>query len=134
MRLPGKRAPEFLIAARTRSRASFTAASGKTTIWKEGNPGERSTSTSTSAESKPTTAQLTDFARTVPPLPSECRDCNTVGDRFTGPNHELPRKCYVLSGTLRSHASDCQGPLQEVVSESMMRRGGSFGGWRRSKP
>ena len=38
MRLTGKLSPEFFAAARTRSRASFTAASGRPTMSKPGRP------------------------------------------------------------------------------------------------
>ncbi|GAH95245.1 unnamed protein product, partial [marine sediment metagenome] len=62
IRFIGKVQPEFRIAARTRSLASWTAVSGKPTIVNEGKPGEISTSTSTIAPSSPTTAQLNTLA------------------------------------------------------------------------
>src|ERR1700730_15676490 len=61
MRLKGKRQPLFLMAARTRSFASFTAVSGSPTKLKAARPLARSTSTSTIAPSKPMTAQLRAF-------------------------------------------------------------------------
>ena len=48
MRLTGYFAPQFFTAARTRSRASFTAASGSPTMSKAGRPPERKHSTLTS--------------------------------------------------------------------------------------
>ena len=48
IRLTGKRAPQFFTAARTRSRASRTAASGSPTISKAGRPPERKHSAFTS--------------------------------------------------------------------------------------
>ena len=54
----GNSHPEFLMAARTRSRASCTAASGRPTIVKAGSPGEISTSTSTITPSRPTIAHV----------------------------------------------------------------------------
>ena len=42
IRLTGKEKPQFLMAARTRSRASFTAASGRPTTVKAGSPPDRS--------------------------------------------------------------------------------------------
>jgi hypothetical protein len=57
----GNTQPEFLTAARTRSLASWTAASGSPTMLKAGSPG--STSTSTIAPSRPTTAPVCVFAR-----------------------------------------------------------------------
>ena len=51
------------MAARTRSRASWTAVSGSPTTWKAGSPGEMSTSTSTTYPSSPTTAQVSVLAR-----------------------------------------------------------------------
>ena len=47
MRLTGKEKPQFLMAERTRSRASFTAASGSPTTVKAGRPLDRSHSTDT---------------------------------------------------------------------------------------
>ena len=47
MRRMGNSQPEFLMAALTRSLASWTAVSGKPTMEKEGRPGEMSTSTET---------------------------------------------------------------------------------------
>src|SRR5579884_318133 len=69
MRRIGKIAPLFLMAARTRSFASFTAASGSPTMLNAGSPWPISTSTSTSAPSSPTTAQLHAFA-SIPRPPS----------------------------------------------------------------
>ena len=48
MRLTGYLAPQFFTAARTRSRASFTAVSGRPTMSKAGRPPERKHSTLTS--------------------------------------------------------------------------------------
>ena len=48
IRRMGNSAPEFLIAARTRSRDSCTDESGSPTMLNRGRPGEMSTSTSTS--------------------------------------------------------------------------------------
>ena len=48
MRDTGKVKPQFFTAARTRSRASFTAASGRPTMSKAGRPPDRSHSTRTS--------------------------------------------------------------------------------------
>jgi len=47
IRLTGKVKPQFLTAERTRSRASFTAASGRPTMVKAGRPPDRSHSTDT---------------------------------------------------------------------------------------
>ena len=60
----GNSQPELRTAARTRSRASWTAVSGRPTIVKEGSPGEISTSTSTMNPSRPTTADVCDLAST----------------------------------------------------------------------
>ena len=54
----GNSAPEFLIAARTRSLDSCTDESGRPTILNRGTPGEISTSTSTSCPSTPLMAQV----------------------------------------------------------------------------
>ena len=62
MRRIGNSQPEFLIAARARSRASCTAASGRPTTVNVGRPGEMSTSTSTITPSRPTTAHVIDLA------------------------------------------------------------------------
>ena len=48
MRETGKGKPQFLMAERTRSRASFTAVSGRPTISKAGSPPDRSHSARTS--------------------------------------------------------------------------------------
>ena len=48
MRLTGNFSPQFFTAARTRSRASFTAASGRPTTSKAGSPPEITHSTDTS--------------------------------------------------------------------------------------
>ena len=48
MRLTGNLAPQFFTAARTRSRDSLTAASGRPTMSKAGSPPERKHSTVTS--------------------------------------------------------------------------------------
>lgn len=53
MRLTGKSKPQFFRAERTRSRDSFTAASGRPTSSKAGSPWERSASTSTGNASMP---------------------------------------------------------------------------------
>ena len=53
IRRNGNSEPEFLIAARTRSRDSCTDESGNPTILKRGTPGDISTSTSTSCPSTP---------------------------------------------------------------------------------
>ena len=54
---PGKDAPEFLMAERTRSRDSSMALSGRPTMAKAGRPAlTTSTSTSTRTESRPTVA------------------------------------------------------------------------------
>ena len=47
IRRMGNSQPEFLMAARTRSLASWTAVSGRPTMEKDGSPGEISTSTET---------------------------------------------------------------------------------------
>ena len=61
----GNSDPEFLIAARTRSRDSWTEESGSPTMLNLGTPGEMSTSTSTSCPSTPLTAQVFVFASIV---------------------------------------------------------------------
>jgi len=65
----GESAPEFLMAARTRSFASWTAASGRPTMVKAGSPGPMSTSTSTSSPSSPTTTQASEVASVPSPPP-----------------------------------------------------------------
>ena len=65
MRRIGNSQPEFRMAARTRSRASWTAVSGSPTTWNAGSPGEISTSTSTTYPSSPTTAQVCVLAKHV---------------------------------------------------------------------
>ena len=60
---------EFLMADLTLSRDSWTAASGRPTMVRLGSPREVSTSTSTMAPSRPTTAQLVTLA-SMPYLPS----------------------------------------------------------------
>ena len=69
MRRCGNSKPEFLMAARTRSRASCTAVSGSPTMVKAGRPGAMSTSTSTMDPSNPTTAQLRTRASVIASLP-----------------------------------------------------------------
>ena len=64
----GKVNPVCRIAARTRSLASCTAASGKPTTVTAGNPCARSTSTSTSAPSRPTTLPVWTLATIGMPL------------------------------------------------------------------
>ena len=57
-RTSGPRKPLFLKAARTRSRDSWVAASGRPTIWSPGSPGARSTSTVTGKASRPSKEAL----------------------------------------------------------------------------
>ena len=60
MRRCGNSKPEFCIAARTRSRASRTAASPRPTIENDGSPRRRSTSTVTGRDSRPSMAKVVD--------------------------------------------------------------------------
>src|SRR3990170_4908815 len=62
MRLLVNWKPELRMAERTRSLASWTGASGRPTMLKAGMPEAMSTSTSTMAPSRPTTAQLLTLA------------------------------------------------------------------------
>ena len=64
MRRGGKSNPEFATAARTRSRASRTAASPSPTIVKAGRPDRRSTSTLTGRGSTPSTVKVATRANT----------------------------------------------------------------------
>src|SRR5579875_3184255 len=90
MRLNGKRQPEFLIAERTRSLDSLTAVSGRPTIVKAARPLEISISTSTSAPSRPITAQLCTFAsiNNFPPqrisliMPEFCKKYKSPAEFF----------------------------------------------------
>nr|WP_235514258.1 hypothetical protein [Deinococcus sp. Leaf326] len=58
MRAAGKGRPALRMAARTRSRASLTAWSGRPTMENAGRPGDTSTSTSTGTASTPIKATL----------------------------------------------------------------------------
>src|SRR5688572_23479481 len=62
MRRAGNSKCAWLSAARTRSRASRTSVSGKPTIWNDGSPGPRCTSTLTSGASIPASARLATVA------------------------------------------------------------------------
>ena len=64
IRCSGNSKPELTIAARTRSRDSRTAASGRPTIVKEGSPRRMSTSTSTGTASTPSRAKVRAVAST----------------------------------------------------------------------
>src|SRR5439155_9593904 len=64
IRLSGNSKPELTSAARTRSRDSCTAASGRPTIVKDGRPGWMSASTVTGSASTPTSANVTTRAST----------------------------------------------------------------------
>src|SRR5688572_19703607 len=56
----------WLSAARTRSRASRTSVSGRPTMWNDGSPGPRCTSTLTSGASIPASARLATVATVMP--------------------------------------------------------------------
>ena len=89
-RRSGNSKPALRIAARTRSRASWIAVSGRPTIVRCGSPLETSTSTVTSAVSRPQSAQPTVFA-TAPTAPSSVTagrpsDRTTGHDPRTGPH------------------------------------------------
>src|SRR5438874_2238090 len=65
MRRAGNSKCAWLSAARTRSRASRTSASGSPTIWKAGRPGPRCTSTVTSGACTPESARLATVATDI---------------------------------------------------------------------
>jgi hypothetical protein len=68
MRRAGNSKCTWLSAARTRSRASRTSASGNPTMWNAGRPGPRCTSTLTSGASMPASARLATVATVMVPL------------------------------------------------------------------
>src|SRR5687767_1780695 len=65
MRRAGNSKWPWLSAARTRSRASRTSASGRPTMWNAGSPGPRCTSTVTSGASIPASARLATVATVI---------------------------------------------------------------------
>ena len=88
IRLTGKAKPQFLMAARTRSRASFTAASGRPTTVKAGSPPDRSPSAETSYPVTPCSPRDRTLHTTVfPPdlffliVSSFPAGCNGPGER-----------------------------------------------------
>jgi hypothetical protein len=62
----GNSKPQLSSAARTRSRASRTAASGRPTIWKAGNPRWTSASTLTGRAAIPSSVNVREMASTTP--------------------------------------------------------------------
>jgi len=64
----GNSMPEFFMADRTLSFDSFTAASGRPTIWQDGRPLEMKVSISTQYPSIPKKQQLYTFDSILPPL------------------------------------------------------------------
>src|SRR5688572_20605326 len=98
IRRSGNSNPLFRIAARTRSRASRTAVSGRPTMSKPGSPLATSTSTDTSSVSRPHSAQA--VTRANPVTGGDFRrhaGANGTAAWYLGPSVALPHDARVLA-------------------------------------
>src|SRR5438445_9507636 len=121
IRLMGTSYPEFRTAARTRSRASRTPASGSPTAAKVGIPGLMSTSTSTTEASNPTTAALCTRASTTGSLAHD-----TWKDVYTSRSHgERPRprtpRAAAPEGTRQTRAERATAEIHHAENAGTVR-------------